>query len=136
MKQVKFLFEKFNPNPYAVQGKVHDKGDCVIRAISKVTGMTWVEVYDELYQYGLSIGDFGNNKKVYGAMLKDKGYEFQSIKRVKGKTAPTVESFCKEHTSGSYILRLAHHITAIVDGVCYDTWYPQECTVYGYWEKK
>lgn len=136
MANVKFLFEIYNPNPYAEKGKKHDKGDCVVRAICKATGLSWEDVYTELYQYGLMIGDFGNSKLVYGAMLKDRGFGYESVKRTKGKKAPTVESFCKEHTTGTYILRLAHHITTIVDGVCYDTWYPQDCTIYGYWIKK
>ena len=132
MKKINFMFEKFNPNPLGRK----DACDCVIRAICKITGMSWVEVYDELYQYGLSIGGFGNEKEVYSAMLKDKGYEFHAIKREKSKRACCVEQFCKEHPKGSYILRLAHHLTAVVDGVCYDTWYPQGCSVYGYWTKE
>lgn len=136
MKEVKFLFEKFNPNPFAQEGKKHDKGDCVIRAICKATGMGWFDVYDELCAIGRLIGDWGDRKHVYSQMIESKGFMKVAVPRVKGKKATTVEQFCKDHPEGTFILRLAHHLTCVVDGVCYDTWYPQDYTVYLYWIKK
>ena len=136
MAKVDFKYEVFNPNPYHVEGKKHTQGDCVIRALCKATGMGWFEVYDMLCAKGRELGDFGNKKSVYSTVLIELGWASVPLPRIKGKKAMTVESFIKEHPTGTYILRLAHHLTTIVDGICYDTWYPQSQTIYTYWTKK
>ena len=136
MKEIKFRFEKYNPNPFYEKDKKYTKGDCVIRAICKVTGLGWYEVYDLLCAKGRAMCDFGNQKEVYEAVLSDLGFQWVVVKREKRKKAETVESFMESHQQGGYILRLAHHLTAVVDGVNYDAWYPQGYSVYGYWTKK
>ena len=132
-KEVKFLWENWNNNPYYKEGTKYDFGDCVIRAICKAKGLDWFEVYDLLAAKGRQMGSFGNWKEVYEAVLKDLGFYWVSCPRTKGVKAMDVETFIKKHEAGAYILRLAHHLTAVVGGCCYDTWYPQHSTVYGYW---
>ena len=135
-KGIKFKYEVYNPNPYHVEGTKATHGDCVIRALCKATGLGWFDVYDRLCAKGREQGDFGDRTPVYSAVLVELGWVNRPVKRIRGKKAPTVESFIEEHPTGTYILRLAHHLSTIVDGVCYDTWYPQSKTVYTYWEKK
>ena len=43
------------------------------------------------------------------------------------------ERFCKKFPNGSYILRMAGHWSACVDGVIYDTWDCSEKCVYNAW---
>lgn len=135
MKKINFKYQPYNPNPYHKKGTKATHGDCVIRAICKAANLDWFDVYDMLCKRGRELGDFGDRITVYPTVLKDLGFIEVSVKREKGKKAMTVESFIKEHPTGTYILRLAHHATAIVEGVCYDTWYPQTDTVYRYFEK-
>ena len=135
-KEVKFIWSFWCNNPYYEKGKKYDFGDCVIRAIGRVTGMSWFEIYDLLAAKGREYGSFGNWKQVYEQVLSDLGFVWVSIPRAKGKKAMNVERFIKEHEQGGYILRLAHHLTSVLDGCCYDTFYPQGSTVYGYWTKK
>ena len=135
MKKVNFKYEVFNPNPYHVKGQKAKNGDCVIRAICKASGLDWFKVYDMLCARGREVGDFGNNRTVYPSVIEDLGFKPVSVKRDAGKKAMTVERFIDEHPTGVYILRLAHHLTCVVDGVCYDTWYPQRMTIYKYWTK-
>lgn len=44
-------------------------GDCVIRAICKVTGNTWEKVYTELSVEGYSLADWGNANHVWDTYL-------------------------------------------------------------------
>lgn len=136
MKQVKFLFKVFNPNPMHKQGTKVTTGDCVIRAICKATGKDWYEVYDLLCAKGRQMGDWGNMVEVYTAVLDDLGFERVSVKRQKGVKAVNVKQFIEQHPDGVYILRLAHHLTCVYQGCCYDTWYPDTNTIYCYWTKK
>ena len=135
-KQIKFKWNYYNPNPYYVKGKKHIQGDCVIRAICKAAGLDWFSVYDMLCAKGREIGSFGNHRTVYPSAIEELGFSSVSVKREKGKKALNVETFCDEHPTGTYILRLASHLTSVVDGVCYDTWYPQKQTIYKYWKKE
>ena len=135
-KEIKFTFEKWSNNPYYQDGKKYTYGDCVIRAISKATGKGWFDVYDMLCAKGRELGDFGDRSTIYPVVLKELGFIEHSCPRLKGVKAMNVQKFIEEHPQGTYVLRLAHHATAVVDGVCYDTWYPQAESVYRYWELK
>ena len=53
----------------------------------------------------------------------------------KGSKRPTVDSFAKDHPNGSYILSVANHVVAVVDGKYYDTWDSGYKSLYGYYEK-
>lgn len=54
------MYVYYNANPcHAIVG------DCVIRAISKVTGMTWEDVYLNLCDEGLVLCDIPNSNVVY-----------------------------------------------------------------------
>ena len=134
MKEVKFVFEKWNNNPNYQEGKRYHYGDCVIRAICKTTGLGWYEVYDMLCAKGRECGDFGDRIEVYPQVLAELGFQEFGCPRIKGKKAMNVQRFIEEHPQGTFILRLAHHATAIVDGICYDMWYPQTESVYRYWQ--
>lgn len=130
MKQVKFKFEKYNPNPFTPKGQKHKFGDCVIRVICGAKGKSWFEVYDLLNAKGRETGDFGNSKQVYPHVLEELGFVRSTVKREKGKKALTVEKFCDQYQEGIYILGLAHHLSCVRNGVVFDTWYPQKSTVY------
>ena len=126
-------FHYFNPSPFAKSGRIHKLGDCVVRAICAATGKRWYEVYDTLCQKGRQIGAFGNNRQVYPHVLGDLGFCAVGIKREAGKKAMTVEDFCTSHPSGIYLLKVAHHLTCVIDGVVWDTWFPRDSTVYKYY---
>ena len=50
------MYVRFNENP---RGN-YSADDCVIRAISIVTGKSWEEIYSALCAEGFYIGDWGN----------------------------------------------------------------------------
>lgn len=113
-------------------------GDCTIRALCKALGITWTEAFEKCIGFmreeqcllsGMTLKQY---KKVYGAF----GFEYYGISNKKGTKRPTVESFAKNHKRGTYILNIANHQVAVVDGYYYDTWDCGEKSLYGYFEKK
>lgn len=125
----------FNPNPSHGQSKKHDVGDCVVRACCKATDRDWDSVFTELCNIGLEIKAMPNDKLTYTEFCARNGFIHHKLTIKKGSKRPTVASFAKEHTEGTYILRVANHVVTCVDGYYYDTWDPGNCALYTYWEK-
>lgn len=113
-----------------------ENGDCVIRALTKVTGKEWVQVFDELVPIASEKQCMPNGKACYSEHLIRNGFTYHGISNKKGSKRPTVDRFAKDHKDGKYILRAAHHLVAVVNGIYYDTWDSGDCCLYGYWEKR
>jgi len=122
------MFKLYNANPVAKRA-----GDCTVRAISKVMGKSWDEVYIGLCTYGLKLYDMPSSNAVWGEYLKDNGYT-KHIVNCPG--CYTVEDFTNEHRQGSYLLALSGHVVASVDGDFYDTWNSGSEIVIYYWRKE
>lgn len=109
-------FVYYNPNP--------DKnlvGDCVIRAISKVTNQSWSDVYIGICVQGYIDKDMPSSNAVWGNYLKECGFR----RRIIPNTCPdcyTVKQFCKDHSYGVYLLATGTHVIAIENGNYFDTW--------------
>lgn len=96
-------------------------GDCVIRAISIVTGDSWEDIYDGLTEEGRYIGDWGNNNGVWDAYLRRRGFK----RYICPNNCPycySVADFAKEHPYGSYIVATGTHAVAVVNGDYIDAW--------------
>lgn len=110
------MYIPYNPNPINRRGD-----DCVIRAVTKVLDIPWEEAYIALSLKGLELCDWGNTNYVWGEFLKEKGFTRESIPN----TCPncyTVEDFCKDNPTGTYVLGTGTHAIAVVDGNAYDAW--------------
>ena len=57
-------WKRYNSNP-----TYQSRGDCVIRAISKVLNFSWDQTYIELCIQGFLIKDWGNSNNVWDAYL-------------------------------------------------------------------
>lgn len=133
MSKRRFVY--YQPNSKDVKDQY---GDCQIRALSKALGITWLEAFDltipicrEVQTYTI----FGGSCKVGKDNLAKLGFEYHGVSNKRGAKRPTVDSFAKDHPTGSYILKVAHHVVACVDGKYYDTWDSGECCMYGYYAK-
>lgn len=131
MKNIYYKY--FNPNPL---GK--ETNDCVIRSICAVTGKSWFDVYDELSEQARIIASpfTGWNLEEKDKIFSEK-YNAQRCKitKTKGVNSVNVEKFCKNNPTGKYILRLAHHLMAVIDGQYYEInpgW--EKSKVYTYWK--
>ena len=99
-------------------------GDCVKRAISLVAEMDYHQVQLELNRY----------KKITGAKKYNSNYnphkycenvlkmEKLSFPAQAGKSRMNGDRFTRAYPKGRYILNMAGHWTACVDGKIYDTW--------------
>ena len=128
-------FSYFQPNKKDLRDTV---GDCQIRALCKVLNLTWVEAFDltipicrELQTYTI----FDCNLAKTKTAMEELGFSYTGISNKKGSKRPTVDSFAKDHPTGRYIVTVAHHVVAVVDGRYYDTWDSGEKCLYGYYEK-
>ena len=113
-------------------------GDCQVRALSKALNISWVEAFDliipicrEMQTYTI----FGGTCEIGKESLRKIGFTYSGISNKKGSKRPTVDSFAKDHPTGTYIAKVAHHVVAIVDGKYYDTWDSGQKSMYGYYEK-
>lgn len=125
------MYQFLNVHP---KGKI--VGDCVKRAITKAMDMDYHDV---------SLG-LNRHKKITGAKKFNSDYNWLSyienvcggkqisFPAVKGQKRMNGKRFCEAYPKGRYILQMAKHLTACVDGVIYDTWDCTEKCVYRAWK--
>ena len=120
----------YNPNP---QNKL--VGDCVIRAISKLTDKSWEDTYMDIVLQGYMMHDMPSANHVWGTYLHEHGFK----RNVIPDTCPdcyTVIDFCAEHPTGKYMLATGSHVIAIDNGDYYDTWDSGSELPADYWQKE
>lgn len=125
-------YKYYQPNKLDLKDRY---GDCVIRCLTKVLDKGWLEVFEELLPYAKEMQCMPNSRPCYEKYLRDKGFVYYGISNKKGSKRPTVDRFTKDHKTGTYVLRVANHLVASVDGMYYDTWDSGYKSLYGYWEK-
>jgi hypothetical protein len=59
-----------------------------------------------------------------------------SFPAVRGKPRMTGAMFCDRYKTGHFILRMAHHMAAVVGGKLYDSWDSTRKCIYTAWEVK
>lgn len=120
-------YQYTNPHP----NEIKSLGDCVFRAISIATGKSWLEVYDELCQLGRENLAPPNDGETYKPYLDKIGSRIEVMvnrKRLTGK------DLAKRKDGKTYVIRTAHHLTAIKDGKVRDTWDSGNKSGYLIWE--
>lgn len=129
----------FNPNPKVKYDKVTGKpkvwhtGDCVIRAISCATGMSWQKTYEYMCSIGAKLCCMPNDRKAIDTAMKELGFVKVSYSR--GETRDLVRDFARTHENVIAILNLSGHVVCCKDGNYYDTWDCGYKTAYNYWVK-
>ena len=118
----------------------HPKGllvdDCVKRSISKAYGIDYKEIALRLNRYKkITKTTVYNDMKNVIPFIE---HEMRGIKisfpARSGELRMNGERFCKRYPKGSYVLRMAGHMTACVDGSIYDTWNCTQNCVYVAWK--
>ena len=113
-----------------------ESGDCQVRALSTTLGLTYEAAWSLLYTMQ------GEHKRCSFGLVKDLAlfdprlhvvlaHGFQAVR---GKPRMNGMEFCKLHPAGNVILRMAHHVAAVVDGKLYDSWDSTRRCVYAAWE--
>lgn len=133
MARKRFVY--FQPNKKDLKDKV---GDCQIRAFCKALNLTWLEAFDltmpicrELQTYTIFDCDLSKTKAAMTAL----GFAYTGVSNKAGSKRPTVDEFAKAHPKGTFIVSVAHHVVAVVDGKYYDTWDSGYKSMYGWYEK-
>lgn len=120
----------YNPNP---SGNM--VGDCVIRAISKITHKDWETTYINIALKGYEMHNMPSANSVWGAYLKSIGFE-QNLIQQPCPDCYSVRDFCIDYPDGEYILATGSHVVAVVNGEYYDSWDSgDEIPIY-YWFNK
>lgn len=130
-------------------------GDCVVRSIAIAANLPYIQVYEDLRlaneRYALSRNDRlakrlnckgssprnGNHRNVFHDYIVAKGFEW--VPTMKVGAGCQVHLRPEELPSGTLIVKVSKHLSAIIDGVIHDTHDPSlggnRC-VYGYYIKK
>lgn len=129
-------FEICNPNPRwkEKRGMVWDTGDCVIRALANSIGCEWIDAYDFLSTKARRDFAVPNDPGFFRKWFVEGGAIWNPIKAEKGKSRITVLEFAKTHPNGRYVITIANHDTACVDGKILDAWNCGEKCVVGYYD--
>ena len=107
-------------------------GDCVIRSISEALDQSWLQTYIELCIQGILFCDLPSSNQVWGAYLKSKGFK-RDIISDECPDCYTIEDFCRENPTGTYVIGTGTHAVCIINGNLIDTWdSSQECPIYYY----
>ena len=123
-------FQYYQPNKLDLKDHY---GDCTIRALSKALNLSWLEAFDLMipicrkYQ---SPNIFNLPCKIENEAMAELGFVYQGISNKRGSVRPTVDDFAKNHPEGTYIVNVANHEVAVVDGCYYDTWDSGYCKLY------
>lgn len=110
-------YKKFNPHP---QNRRRD--DCTIRAIVAHEGRRWIDVYNDLCKLGGVLYDMPNSDAVIEEYLKLSGWDQHKMPKHPSGKRYTVQQFADENPKGKFIIRTTNHLSAVIDGVLYDTW--------------
>lgn len=106
----------FNPNPAGKR-----VGDCVIRAICKLTRQNWHTVYWNIAEQGARLFDMPSSNNVWASYLRELGYRRFAI----ADNCPdcySVRDFCIDYPNGRFLLATGSHVVTVIDGNYYDAW--------------
>lgn len=117
----------YNPNPLAAK-----KIDCSVRALCKVTGMSWDDVHDEVCRLSGYMGTMPSDNDVWGAFLRRRGWRRYAVY----EDGYTVRQFCRDHPRGQFVLCPSGHVVACEDGCWMDTWDSGDESVLFFWVKE
>ena len=121
--------------PYNTNPKGNYVGDCVIRAISKVTNQDWEDTYINVCMQGFMLRDMPSANHVWGAYLRSQGFKEHLLPN----TCPdcyTVRDFCVDYPQGTYMLATGTHVIAVENGQYYDSWDSGSEVITSYWQRE
>lgn len=123
------MWRYYNPNPLSLH-----VGDCTVRAICAVTGLSWRIVHLAQCVLASQKADMPSSDRVWWSLLSLFGYD-QVYLIDQCPDCYTVADFARDHPKGKYVLGPMEHAVAVIDGNWWDTWDSGKTTVYYYFER-
>ena len=120
----------FNPNP---SGK--RIGDCVVRAIAKLTEQSWDDTYIDIALKGYELADMPSSNAVWAAVLRQRGFR-RFIISDECPDCYTVRDFCIDFPRGAFLLATGSHVVTVIDGDYYDAWDSGSEVPVAFWTKE
>ena len=105
---------QWNDGGRAASGFVGVTGDCATRSLAIVTGRSYRDVYQDLWDRQQRTPRRGVYVDAVNQFLRDNGWKRQEL---------DVEGGLPQ---GIVVLSFADHVSALIDGVVHDTWNPLE----------
>jgi len=122
------MYQYYNPNPYH-----KSVGDCTLRALTKALGISWDRAYAETVVHGFRLGDMPSSDNVWSAPLRMRGFIRSEIPC---SDCYTIEDFCRDHPTGTYVVGTGTHAACVQDGTLYDAWDSSHETVSYFWRNE
>lgn len=94
------------------------ENDCVTRAITEATGLTYHQIQEKLFYIGKLLECDSLCLCCYSFLL-DNIFCFERIRRVKGIT---IEEFANIYNNGVYLVRVKQHLSVVSYGTILDIW--------------
>lgn len=122
------IYKEYNVNP-----KKRKTSDCVVRALTIATGKDYKTIYTELFNISLENGYFLNEKRVEDVLLEREGFKKQKQPRKPDGTKYKVKEILQLTNADIIVIRVAHHLTVVKNGVLLDIWNCSEKTINNYY---
>lgn len=110
------MYQYYNANPLG-----RHVSDCAIRAISLAEGKSWDSTYEQLSDFAKKEAITLSEIEFIDNYLADR-YE----RYCQNEKLLTVGDFANLGLFGKWLATMSGHITAIIDGVIYDTFDPSD----------
>lgn len=119
-----------NPNPCR-----QEEPDCVVRAISIATGMSWDKVHDDLCALSGIECTMPSVNWLWGKYLTMLGFERFNLPDSCPECV-SVKEFAGRYPKGTYVLATGTHAVTAIDGNWLDTWDSGDEVVSFYFRKR
>lgn len=107
----------YNPNPVG-SSRV---GDCAVRAISKVLGISREDAYTKLAVNAFRMADMPSSNNVIASVLRMNGFYRENLPDL-CPDCYTIRKFARDNPVGTYVLGTGNHVVAVIDGNYFDSW--------------
>jgi len=101
--------------------RVRQKNDCTVRAIATATRITYDEAYELLAKAGRACSKgFAFAPWADKAVVNGCSFQWQILRKQRGKARVNIAVFCKQYGQGTYIIKVRRHVLTVIDGMCHD----------------
>ena len=112
-------------------------GDCGARALAIALNLDYKTAYKQLANANAEFGCArsarnGISKQIYSKVLEQHGWHWVSAPKFIGRKA----RYSDLPHIGNFIVQMAGHYAAVVNGALNDSWDSRHKMVYGYWLQK